>query len=103
MAFILVYSEEWAQKVFKIDESLKIQSTLSKDKRQPKYKCPCCEKLWGNKLKSNQHFFALSCLEVRAINDCKPCRIVVKALQTTNALGATSSQALLPTKPQGNV
>jgi hypothetical protein len=49
--------EEWAQKVFKIDESLKMQSTLLKDKHQPKYKCPCCEKLWGSKHKSNQHFF----------------------------------------------
>jgi hypothetical protein len=38
--------KEWAQKNVKIDELLKMQFTLLEGKCQPKYKCPCCEKLW---------------------------------------------------------
>lgn len=92
--------KERAQKVSKINESLKMQSTLLRGKHQPKYKCPCCEKLWGSKLKSNWQFFALSCLEVRAINDCKPWPVVVKASQTTNALGWQVVKHLYPPSPK---
>jgi hypothetical protein len=72
-----------------------MQFTLLGGKHQPKYKCPC-EKLWGNKLKLNWHFMATPCPSVKAVKDCKPWPIVVKALQITNMLGVTSNQTFIP-------
>ncbi len=53
--------KEWAYKVVKINGLLKAQSTLLKGKRHPKYKYPCCENMWGNKLKLNRHFLVTPC------------------------------------------
>jgi uncharacterized protein YlzI (FlbEa/FlbD family) len=80
--------KEWVQEVVEID-MLKAQSTL---KSQSKYKCPCCEKLWGNKFKLNWHFLATPCPRVKVINGHKFWLIVVRAIScTTSTLGATSS------------
>ncbi len=83
--------KEWAYKVVKINGLLKAQSTLLKGKCHPKCKCPCCENLWGNKLKLNRHFLVTPCPSVKVIVDCKSWPLVVKALQITNMFGVTNS------------
>lgn len=43
MGIILIHPYEWWKKVARIDRHLKEQVRLLRNKKQSKYKCPCCE------------------------------------------------------------
>jgi hypothetical protein len=73
MAFVLVYSRG-------MDIESCWRCNMHCRGHQPNYKCPCCEKLWGSKLKLHRHFLATICLGVKAIDDFKSWFIVVNAL-----------------------
>jgi hypothetical protein len=78
------------EKIVEINESLKCNLHYPGGD-QPKYKCPCCEKLWGRKVKFNWHLLITTCLGVKDIANHKlwPLdKIVVKeTLQIINAFG----------------
>lgn len=47
--------EEWQQKVTKINMELKEIVEMRNNKRQSKYKCSFCDKLWVSNVKFNYH------------------------------------------------
>jgi hypothetical protein len=53
MDFVLVYFKGMAKNIVEIDESFKCNLHHGGGGSTKAKKCPCCEKLWGSKIKFN--------------------------------------------------
>jgi len=63
-------------------------------KKQSKYRCPCCNKLWGSKVKLNCHWLYTPCDGARAIENHKLWSVVatiVKEISQSSVQGASSA------------
>jgi hypothetical protein len=68
--------EKLVEKVAKIDMELKEIVKTRTSKKQSKYRCPCCNKLWGSKVKFNCHWLYTPCDGAKAIEDHKPWPVI---------------------------